>query len=110
MRFDDRVTGNPAKYATQAKVIHIDIDPAEINKIIKADVPLVTDAKLALESLLSLVEPRNHSAWIQEFKVCDKIELEKVIRKDTMSRPCLKLKWEQQFGSCQKKRAVRRLL
>lgn len=83
MRFDDRVTGNVAKYARQAKVIHIDVDPAEINKIIKADVPLVTDAKLALKALLPKVQQRDHSTWIQEFKVCDKIEFEKVIRKDT---------------------------
>ena len=83
MRFDDRVTGNVAKYATQAKVIHIDIDPAEIDKIIKADVPIITDAKLALQRLLPHVEQRDFSTWIQEFKVCDKIEFEKIIDKDT---------------------------
>lgn len=83
MRFDDRVTGNVAKYARQAKIIHIDIDPAEINKIVKVDVPLITDAKLALKALLPKVQKRDHSAWIEEFKVCDKIEFEKVIRKDT---------------------------
>ena len=83
MRFDDRVTGNAAKYAPQAKIIHIDIDPAEINKIIKADVPLITDAKLALRALLPRVKERDHAAWLEEFKVCDRIESEKVIRKDT---------------------------
>ncbi|MEY2904827.1 MAG: biosynthetic-type acetolactate synthase large subunit [Bacteroidota bacterium] len=82
MRFDDRVTGNLSKYAKQAKVIHIEIDPSEINKNVKADVPILSDAKYALEELLPLVEKNDHSAWVSEFHNCDKIEEEKVIRKD----------------------------
>jgi acetolactate synthase-1/2/3 large subunit len=56
MRFDDRVTGDVSRYARQAKVVHIDIDTAEINKIIKADAPIVADAKEALSVLMNLVE------------------------------------------------------
>lgn len=82
MRFDDRVTGNVATFATQAKVVHIDIDPSEINKIIKADAPVVGDAKEALKALLPLVEQRDRSAWLSEFKELDKEEFEKVIKGD----------------------------
>ncbi len=82
MRFDDRVTGDPSKYAKQAKVIHIEIDPAEINKIIKADVAVNADAKQALKELINEVKPAKHEAWIQEFRDCDKIEYEKVQKKD----------------------------
>lgn len=82
MRFDDRVTGNVAAFAPDAKVIHIDIDPSEINKIIHADAPVVGDAKEALKALLPLVDPRDRSAWVAEFKELDKAEYEKVIRED----------------------------
>ncbi len=82
MRFDDRVTGDLSRFAKQAKVIHIEIDQAEINKNVKVDVAIHADAKTALESLLPLVKKRNHKAWIQEFKDCDKIEFEKVIKRD----------------------------
>lgn len=82
MRFDDRVTGNVAAFATSAKVIHIDIDPSEINKIITADAPVVGDAKEALKALLPLVEKRTHDSWLAEFKRLDKEEYEKVIKED----------------------------
>lgn len=82
MRFDDRVTGNLAHYAKQAKVIHIEIDPAEINKNVKAEVAINTDAKEALLALMPHVQERKHTAWIQEFKDCDAVEREKVIVKD----------------------------
>lgn len=82
MRFDDRVTGDPSKYAKQAKVIHIEIDPAEIDKIIKADVAVNADAKQALQELINEVKPAKHEAWIQEFRDCDEIEYEKVKKKD----------------------------
>ncbi len=82
MRFDDRVTGDPAKYATNAKVIHIEIDPAEIDKIIKSDVAINADAKQALQELIKNVNANTHKAWVEEFKECDKIEYEKVIKKD----------------------------
>lgn len=78
MRFDDRVTGDPARYATQAKVIHIEIDPAEVNKVIPATVALVGDARATLEGLLPLVEAATHDAWMEEFRVCDRTEYERV--------------------------------
>ncbi|TLU97906.1 biosynthetic-type acetolactate synthase large subunit [Dyadobacter luticola] len=78
MRFDDRVTGDVSRYAKQAKVVHIEIDPAEIDKIVKADAPVVGDAKLALEMLLPLVKESDHKGWIAEFKKFDAIEDEKI--------------------------------
>ena len=82
MRFDDRVTGNLDKYAKQAKVIHIEIDPSEINKNVNADVPVLSDAKVALEGLLPLVEKKTYPEWLAEFKICEEIENEKVIERD----------------------------
>ena len=82
MRFDDRVTGDLNDYARQAKVIHIEIDPSEINKNVKADVPVLSDAKYALKSLIPRVEKKSYPDWIQEFKECDKIEYEKVMKDD----------------------------
>lgn len=82
MRFDDRVTGKVAAYALNAKVIHFEIDPAEINKIIKADAPVLGNAKKSLKMLIRNVNPNSHQAWVQEFRDCDKIEMEKVIFKD----------------------------
>jgi acetolactate synthase-1/2/3 large subunit len=79
MRFDDRVTGNLEKYAKQAKVVHIDIDPAEINKNVFADVGVVMDAKAALTQLLPLVNRKQHHAWRQAFHLSDQQEYEKVI-------------------------------
>ncbi|MHC5309662.1 biosynthetic-type acetolactate synthase large subunit [Myroides sp. LJL116] len=67
MRFDDRVTGNLQTYAKQAKVIHLDIDKAEISKNVKADVAIVGDAKQALKRLINLLEPKDHSTWLEEF-------------------------------------------
>ncbi len=82
MRFDDRVTGNVAKYAKQAQVIHIDIDKAEINKIIKADVAVHADAKEALTALISKCDKKSHPLWLKSFRHLDDIEQEKVIEKD----------------------------
>ncbi len=79
MRFDDRVTGNVSKYARQARVIHIDIDKAEIHKIIKADAPVHADAKEALDGLLPLCKENNHQEWIGSFRKLNKIEFDKVI-------------------------------
>ena len=75
MRFDDRVTGDVSRYATQAKVVHVDIDTAEINKIIKADAPVVADAKEALTVLTDLVEKQNHQQWLDEFHQAKQNEL-----------------------------------
>lgn len=75
MRFDDRVTGDVSRYAKQAKVIHVDIDASEINKIIKADVPVHADAKDALQLLTELVSEKEHTAWLQEFKSAKEMEM-----------------------------------
>lgn len=79
MRFDDRVTGNLASYAKQAKVIHIEIDPAEINKNVYAHIPLLADAKQALSALLPKVEKKEYPDWLARFRECDRIEHEKVV-------------------------------
>ena len=82
MRFDDRVTGKVSEYAKNAKIVHIEIDPAEIDKIIKTDVRIVGDAKKALKSLTEIVKKNSHDAWLNEFNKCMQIEQEKVIDKD----------------------------
>ena len=82
MRFDDRITGNVAKYAPQAKIIHIDIDKAEINKIIKSTVAVNADAKEALQALIIQCKTNNHAVWIESFKILNRIEKEKIIDKD----------------------------
>ncbi len=82
MRFDDRVTGDVKRYAKQAKVIHIEIDPAEIDKIIKTTVAVNADAKEALQVLLPRLKPNSHLEWLERFRECDRIEHEKVISKD----------------------------
>ena len=79
MRFDDRVTGRLADYCTQAKIIHIDIDPAEHGKNVVADVPIVGDAKHVLRDLIPLVQKGDHKDWIDHFEDYDKQEREKVI-------------------------------
>lgn len=68
MRFDDRVTGRLDKYAKQAKVIHLDIDPAEIDKNVKTTVAVWGDCKETLPLLTRLIEPRDHSKWLKQFK------------------------------------------
>lgn len=82
MRFDDRVTGNLEKYAKGAKIVHLEIDSAEINKIMKADFAVLGDVKDTLPMLTKLVENRDFSDWISKFKELDKIEDEKVINKE----------------------------
>jgi acetolactate synthase I/II/III large subunit len=82
MRFDDRVTGDASTFITQAKVIHIEIDPSEINKIIKTDVPVIGDAKETLARLLPMVNANNHSAWRNEFRKYDAIEDEKITQRE----------------------------
>lgn len=85
MRFDDRVTGDLNTYAKQAKVIHIEIDPAEVDKNVKTDVAIVSDAKAALIALNKHVNNNSHEAWLEEFRTCDDIEFEKVGSKDLHS-------------------------
>ena len=82
MRFDDRVTGNLDGYVKKAKVIHIDVDPAELNKNVVAKVPIVADAKRALTGLMPLIEKKTYPEWLAKFRECDRIEEEKVITRD----------------------------
>jgi len=82
MRFDDRVTGDLNSYAKQAKIIHFEIDPAEINKNVKADVPVLGDCKESLNALIPLVEKKSHKQWIGRFEELMKVEVEEVIDKD----------------------------
>ena len=82
MRFDDRVTGSLDTYAKQAKVIHFEIDPAEIDKNVKTDVAVLGDAKTSLELLLPLLDKNSHKEWHQQFKDLYQIEFDKVIKKD----------------------------
>lgn len=79
MRFDDRVTGRLDKYAKQAKVVHLDIDPAEIDKNVKATVPVWGDCKETLPMLTALVKEKEHRDWLQRFKDMMKEEQELVI-------------------------------
>lgn len=82
MRFDDRVTGDLSKYAKQAKVIHLEIDPAEIDKNVKTDVAVLGDCKESLSQLVKKVHLASHKTWLNRFKECDKIENEKVIQNE----------------------------
>ena len=83
MRFDDRVTGNPVHFGENAKIIHLEIDPAEIGKIVPADVPVAGDVRQTLPMLTERIRKRDHSGWIAEFRACDRIEAERVIRPAT---------------------------
>ncbi len=76
MRFDDRVTGRLDKYAKQAKVIHLDIDPAEIDKNVQTTVPVWGDCKETLPMLTKLIEKNDHSAWLAKFKEFGQKEME----------------------------------
>ena len=80
MRFDDRVTGNLNSYAKQAKIIHLDIDLAEINKNVKADAPVLGSAKETLPALTAKLKSAKHTEWIQSFQEYDDQENEKVIQ------------------------------
>lgn len=82
MRFDDRVTGDLNTYAKQAKIVHLDIDMAEINKNVKADAPVLGSAKDTLPAITELLKPAKHTEWIDSFQVYDDQEFDKVIRKE----------------------------
>lgn len=79
MRFSDRVTGNLATYAKQAKIIHLDIDRSEIDKNVKADIAVIGDCKETLPLITELLEPSEHKDWIDSFAEYDAVEFEKVI-------------------------------
>jgi len=82
MRFDDRVTGNLNHYAKQAKIIHLEIDPAEINKNVKVDVAVLGDLKNTLPKIIEKVEIKKHEKWLQKFRELNQIEYDKVIKDD----------------------------
>jgi acetolactate synthase-1/2/3 large subunit len=82
MRFDDRVTGRLDKYAKQAKIIHLDIDPAEIDKNVKTTVSIWGDCKETLPLLTALVDNKQHPDWLSKFTECKRKETEKVIATD----------------------------
>lgn len=79
MRFDDRVTGSLDTYAKQAKVIHFEIDPAEVDKNVKADIAVLGNVKDTLAAILPLIEKRDHSGWMQKFDELYDIEFKEVI-------------------------------
>lgn len=80
MRFDDRVTGDLKTYAKQAKVIHFDIDPSEIDKNVKTTVKVLGDAKHTLSEVCKLINKSEHSSWLNEFKPCEEREYDAVIK------------------------------
>jgi len=80
MRFDDRVTGRLDKYARQAKVIHLDIDPAEIDKNVQSTVPVWGDCKETLPLLTKLCHQKKHTQWLQKFREYQQKEVEAVIQ------------------------------
>ena len=82
MRFDDRVTGNLNTYAKQAKIIHMDIDPSEINKNVKVDVAVLGDCKETLIELTKLVRENKHTEWIESFDEYERKEYAHVIEKE----------------------------
>ncbi|MFH6768653.1 biosynthetic-type acetolactate synthase large subunit [Gaetbulibacter aquiaggeris] len=82
MRFDDRVTGNLNTYAKQAKIIHFEIDPAEVDKNVKTDIAVLGDSKESLAAILPLLNNNSYPEWLQEFKDLYNIEFEKVIKDD----------------------------
>lgn len=82
MRFDDRVTGALDKYAKQAKIIHLEIDPAEIDKNVKTEVAVLGDAKESLARLTQEVNKNTHPEWLQRFRTHYQLEVEKVIDKE----------------------------
>jgi acetolactate synthase-1/2/3 large subunit len=82
MRFDDRVTSNLKEYAKKASIIHIEIDEAEINKNVVVDIEINNDAREVLRYMMPLVKNNSFEKWIREFRICDKIEYDKVIKSE----------------------------
>jgi acetolactate synthase I/II/III large subunit len=90
MRFDDRVTGDLSRYAKQAKIVHLEIDDSEIDKNVITNVAVLGDVKDTLPILTNLIVKKTYPEWMQEFKTCHQIELDKVINKDLFpSKPGL---------------------
>ncbi|WP_237563150.1 biosynthetic-type acetolactate synthase large subunit [Algoriphagus kandeliae] len=82
MRFDDRVTGDLKRYAKQAKIIHLELDPAEINKNVKVNIPVIGDCKESLSMLTEAVEKKTHSEWLAKFRELEELEKEAVMQHD----------------------------
>ncbi|MCQ2974045.1 MAG: biosynthetic-type acetolactate synthase large subunit [Bacteroidales bacterium] len=82
MRFADRVTGNVKKYAKKARIIHIDIDSSEINKVIQSRIPINSDAKSALKLINEKILPKNNPEWLNLMETYKQKEYEKVIKQD----------------------------
>lgn len=82
MRFDDRVTGDLSRYAKQAKVIHLEIDPAEVDKNVKTEVAVLGDAKESLGALTQLINKKDHKEWLLEFRKMEQEEMETVVNEE----------------------------
>ncbi len=82
MRFDDRVTGNLDKYAKKAKIIHLDIDPAEVNKNVYADVSILGNVKVTLPLISEKISEVDRSEWLKEFQGLENVETQKIIKKE----------------------------
>ncbi|HEC44572.1 MAG TPA: biosynthetic-type acetolactate synthase large subunit [Bacteroides sp.] len=82
MRFDDRVTGKVDTYGTLAKIVHFEIDPAEVNKNVIADVAVIADIKETLEAILPLINQNKRDEWLNQFKIAYQYEYDKVIKND----------------------------
>ena len=80
MRFDDRVTGDLSRYAKQAKVIHLEIDPAEIDKNVKTDVAVLGNAKESLKALTAVISENEHKDWLAKFRNLEKEEFDEVVK------------------------------
>lgn len=91
MRFDDRVTGDASKFAQQARIIHIEIDPAEVEKIKKTEAPVIGDIKEALHLLMPLVKNGDYTAWKNEFRKLEPAEHEAVTLRDLKGEGPLKM-------------------
>ncbi len=84
MRFDDRVTGNLETYGKNAKIVHFEIDPAEVDKNVKTDVAVIADIKETFEAILPLLKKTKRDEWLNQFKNAYQYEYEKVIRHDLL--------------------------
>ena len=82
MRFDDRVTGNLETYAKQAKIIHFEIDPAEINKNVDVDIAILGNVKETIPKVTNLIKKNSHKKWLNKFHTFYEIEYKKVIKDD----------------------------
>ncbi len=82
MRFDDRVTGDVSTYGKMAKVVHFEIDPAEVNKNVKADIAVIADIKETLEAIMPLIREKKREEWLTQFNSAYQYEYDKVIEND----------------------------